>query len=79
MEDVGGSEALFTLGRVVTAVGHDGCDLIIEMILRLICPRVTMSIARSSWEGVVCTHGLKGVNGAGIGEVSLYLKIVSGA
>lgn len=43
MEDIGGSKTLFTLGGVVTAIGYDGCNLIVEVILRLVCSRATMS------------------------------------
>ena len=36
MEDVGGGKAFFTLGGVVTAVGQDGCNLIVEIVLCLV-------------------------------------------
>lgn len=78
VEDVGGSKALFTLGGVITAVCYNGCNLIVEIVLRLVCTRRGMSV-HSGDERVVGTYGYNGVNGAGIGEVSLYLTFVSGA
>ena len=36
MKDVGGGKTFFTFGSVVTAVGQDGYDLVIEVILCLI-------------------------------------------
>ena len=43
VEDVGGSKTLFALGGVITAVGYDGCNLIVEVVLCLVRPRGIMS------------------------------------
>lgn len=48
MEHIGGSKTLFALGSVVTAVGHDGCNLIVEVVLCLVRPEGIMRMA--SWE-----------------------------
>ena len=79
MEDVGGSKTLFALGRVITTVGYDGCNLIVEVVLCLIGAKGIMSMASSRQNRKANTYGYNGVNGAGIGDVSLYLDFVSGA
>ena len=43
VEDVVGSKALIALGGEITAIGQDGCNLIVEVVLRLICTRGRMS------------------------------------
>ena len=47
VEDVGGSKTLFTFGCVITAVGYDGRNLVVEVVLCLVCPSTAMSMA--SW------------------------------
>lgn len=44
MEYVGGSNALLTLGSVITAVGYDGCKLIVEVVFCLVRPKEVMSM-----------------------------------
>ena len=57
VEDVGGSKALFTLGGVITAVGYDCRNLIVEIVFCLVCTTSRMSTVIQGCGRLVYTYG----------------------